>query len=121
MPSTIGEIDKHFAAGAETVTLTRAKWDGIQEISKGYSANHFELRKAQREADRVKRISRPVWRAARIVAEQMRRAMSYAASKNAHVALSKVEDWEMRLRHSMDVSWQDLPANHPKRMIDRRR
>ena len=30
-------------------------------------------------------------------------------------------DWEMRLRHSMDVSWSDLPLTHPKRMVDWRR
>jgi hypothetical protein len=50
-----------------------------------------------------------------------RRAMEYAASPNAHVALSKVQHWEMRLRHSMDVAWADLPADHPKRMVDWRR
>jgi hypothetical protein len=81
----------------------------VDSITPELSANATE-----READRVKRISRPVWRACKIVSEQMRHAMSYAASKNAHAALSKVEDWEMRLRHSMDVSWQDLTQDHPK-------
>jgi hypothetical protein len=51
----------------------------------------------------------------------MRRASEYAASRHAHVALSKVRDWEMRLRPSMDVSWSDLPADHPKQMVDARR
>jgi hypothetical protein len=62
-----------------------------------------------------------VWRACKIVATQMRRASEYAASRHAHVALSKVRDWEMRLRPSMDVSWSDLPADHPKQMVDARR
>ena len=30
----------------------------------------------------------------------------------------RIFEWEMRLRHSMDVSWSDLPENHPKRMVD---
>jgi hypothetical protein len=35
MPSTVAEVDKLFAAGAEAVALTRAEWDAIREISKG--------------------------------------------------------------------------------------
>ena len=35
MPSTIAEVDKLFAAGAESVSLTRAEWEAIQTISKG--------------------------------------------------------------------------------------
>jgi hypothetical protein len=31
MPSTIAEVDKLFAAGAESVTLTRAEWDAAQD------------------------------------------------------------------------------------------
>jgi len=33
----------------------------------------------------------------------------------------RLQDWERRLRHSMEVSWSDLPVNHPKRMVDWRR
>lgn len=66
MPSTIADVDKHFATGAETVTLTRAEWEGIQEISKGYFANGIEAGQAKREMERVKRISRPMWRARKI-------------------------------------------------------
>ena len=68
MPFTIAEVDKLFAAGAESVTLTRAEWEAIQEISKGYFANRVEVSKAKREVDRVQRISRPVWRARKVVA-----------------------------------------------------
>jgi hypothetical protein len=50
----------------------------------------------------------------------MRRALS-ASAVSGFVRVQRVQDWEMRLRHSMDVSWQDLPANHPKRMVDWRR
>jgi hypothetical protein len=63
-----------------------------------------------------------VWRACKVVAAQMRSAMEGRhLAKPPAVALVRVRDWEMRLRHSMDVSWQDLPANHPKRMVDWRR
>ena len=58
MPSTIAEIDRLFAAGAESVTLTRDDWCAIQELSKGYFANGLEVGRAQREMERVKRISR---------------------------------------------------------------
>jgi hypothetical protein len=43
MPSTIAEVDKLFAAGAESVTLTQAEWEAIQEVSKGYFANRVEV------------------------------------------------------------------------------
>jgi hypothetical protein len=55
------------------VTLTRAEWGAIQEISKGYFANGLEVSRAQREMERLKRISRPVWRACKIVAAQKER------------------------------------------------
>lgn len=76
-----------------------------------------EVSQAKREVDRVKRISKPAWRACNVVAAQMRREMSYAYS-SGQVPAGRIFDWEMRLRHSMDVSWSDLPANHPKRMVD---
>ena len=50
MPSTIAEVDKLFAAGAECVTLPRAEWEAIQEVSKGYQANHLEVSRARRGA-----------------------------------------------------------------------
>jgi hypothetical protein len=50
----------------------------------------------------------------------MRRAMSYAYISK-QVPAGRIFDWEMRLRHSTDLSWHDLPANHPKRRVDWRR
>jgi hypothetical protein len=120
MPSTIAEVDKLFAAGAESVTLTRAETESIQEVSKGYFANRVEVSQAKREMDRVKRISKPVWRACKAVAAQMRKEMS-DAYRSGQVPAARIFDWEMRLRHSMDVSWSDLPTTHPKRMVDWRR
>jgi hypothetical protein len=120
MPSTIAEVDKLIAAGAESVTLTRAEWDGIQEISKGYHANGTEVSSTKREVERITRISKPAWRACKAVAAQMRQEMSYAY-RSGQVPAGRIFDWEMRLRHSMDVSWPDLPTTHPKRMVDWRR
>jgi hypothetical protein len=120
MPSTIAQINDLFAGGAESVTLTRGDWEALQEVTKAYCANGLEVGRAQRETERVKRVSRPVWRACKAVAEQMRHALS-ASAVSGFVRVQKVQDWEIRLRHSMDVSWQDLPANHPKRMVDWRR
>jgi hypothetical protein len=90
MPSTIAEVDKLFAAGAESVTLARAEWEAIQILSKAYIANGVDVANTRREIERVKRISRPVWRASRIVSAQVQRAMEYATSAKGHVALSKV-------------------------------
>jgi hypothetical protein len=59
----------------------------------------------------VKRISKPVWRACKVVAAQMRQEMSYAY-RSGQVPAGRIFDWEMRLRHSMDVGWSDRPANH---------
>ena len=67
MPSTIAEVDNLFAEGAESVTLMRAEWQAIHEVSKGYFANRVEVSQASREVDRVQRISRPVWRACKAV------------------------------------------------------
>jgi hypothetical protein len=34
MSPTIAEVDKLFAVSAQAVTLTRAEWEAIQEVSK---------------------------------------------------------------------------------------
>jgi hypothetical protein len=120
MPSTIADVDKLFAAGAESVTLTRAEWEAIQEVQKGYRAKATEVSSAKREVERITRISKPVWRACKVVAAQMRDEMSYAY-RSKQVPAGRIFDWEMRLRHSMDVGWSDLPATHPRRMADWRR
>lgn len=51
----------------------------------------------------MKRISKPVWRACKVVAAQMRQEMSYAY-RSGQVPAGRLFDWEMRLWHSMDVS-----------------
>ena len=99
---TINEVEDLFAGGAESVTLTRAEWSSIQEISRGYFANGIEVSRAKAETERVKRIARPLWWACKIVARQMR-ACSCSAPR------SRVVDWEMRLRRAMTVEWRDLP------------
>jgi hypothetical protein len=99
---TIKEVEDHFAGGAESVTLTRAEWLSIQEISRGYFANGIEVSHARAEAERVKRIARQLWRACKIVSRQMR-ACACSASR------PRVMDWEMRLRHATTVDWRDLP------------
>ena len=99
---TIKEVDDYFASGAETVTLTRAEWSSIQEVSRGYFANGIEVSRAKAEAERVKRIARPLWRACKLVSRQTR-ACACSASR------SRVMDWEMRLRHATTVEWRDLP------------
>jgi hypothetical protein len=122
MPSTIASVNALFADGAESVTLTRDDWMAIREVVRTYCANGAEVGTARREAERVKRVSRPVWRACIGVAASMRKAMEGRhLARPPVVALARVETWEMRLRHSMDVSWQDLPPGHPKRMVDWRR
>ena len=120
MPYTIAEVDKLFAAGAEAVKLTRAEWEAIQEVQKGYRASGTDVSNAKREVERITRISKPVWRACKVVAAQMRQEMSYAY-RSGQVPAGRIFDWEMRLRHSMDVGWSDLPLTHPKRMVDWRR
>jgi hypothetical protein len=52
VPSTIAEVGKLFAAGAGSVTLTRAEWEAKQTVSKGYEANRTEVYNVQREAER---------------------------------------------------------------------
>jgi hypothetical protein len=38
MPATHAEVKQLFDAGAESVTLTRAEWEAIREITRGYCA-----------------------------------------------------------------------------------
>jgi hypothetical protein len=76
MPFTIAEIKKLSEDGAESVTLTRAEWEALWEVARGYCANALEVGRAQREMERVQRISRPVWVACRVVSGQIRRALA---------------------------------------------
>jgi len=60
---TIAAVDAHFATGAESVTLTRAEWASIQEVSRG----HFQERMRSARGDHGNgahpSIERPLWRA----------------------------------------------------------
>jgi hypothetical protein len=114
---TLAEIKAHFAAGAESVTLTRAEWESICEVMRSYCATGSERRKAEQEAERVKRIAQPVWRASKTVITQMQRAIAHGSLA---IRTDRVADWEMRLRHAMTVDWHDLPAGHPRRADYRR-
>lgn len=109
---TIGEVRAHFDGGAETVTLTRAEWESICAVMSTYCATCKQRREAEHEAERVKRIARPVWRACARTSRHMRWAI--ASSPHA-VSTRLVIEWEMRLRHAMAVRWQDLPPGHPGR------
>lgn len=44
-----------FAAGAESITLTREDWNAIQEISNGHFVDGLDVGRAQRETERIKR------------------------------------------------------------------
>ncbi len=108
---SIRDIEAHFAGGADSVTLTRKEWEQIQAIDIGYFATGCQLRKAEGEIERVKRIARPLWRACTRVALQMRGCACMASQY-------QVRDWEIRLRLATEVDWHDLPAN--KRMSMKR-
>lgn len=105
---TIHEINEHFAAGNETVTLTAAEWQSIRDVVRTYAATGSQLHAAQRETERVKRIARPVWRACHIIAEQIRRARS------SRVTDDQLADWERRLRLAMEIDRKDsVPLDAP--------
>ena len=99
---TIKEVEAHFATGVESITLTHAEWNSIQEIQRQYSTNQNQVRKAEREVERVKRIARPMWRACKSVARGIRNC---AGSPS----LWHLREWEMTLRHATTVDWRDLP------------
>lgn len=113
---TIHEINEHFAAGHETVTLTAAEWQSIREVVRTYSATGYQRKAAERETERVKRIARPVWRACRIVAEQIRRARQ----RTSRVSDERLADWERRLRLAMEIDRKDsVPLNIPFPHVER--
>jgi hypothetical protein len=101
---TIAEVKDHFAAGAESATLTRAEWQSIIDVVDSYCATGLEASRAKAEAERVKRIARPLWRACKSVARQIRGC-------GGSPSLWHLREWEMRLRHATEVDWRDLPPD----------
>ena len=111
MPSA-AEIERHFASGAETFTFTRAEWEAFYAQQQTYAATGIELRKAQTETERVKRIARPLWRAVAKVRRSMAGALERRPARAEPVPRSSVEAWERMLRYAQELDWRDLPAGH---------
>lgn len=113
MPSA-ADIERHFATGAETITLTREEWRQFYERAQGYAATGRELRQALAETERVKRIAVPLWRAVARVRRSMAKTFERCPGRAERIPRCDVEGWERILRHAQDVDWQDLPAGHRK-------
>lgn len=113
MPSA-AEIERHFASGAESITLTRVEWEAFYAHQQTFAATGLELRKAQAEIERVKRVARPLWLAVVRVRRGMAQAFERCPRRAERIPRCDVEDWERVLRHAQDVDWQDLPAGHRK-------
>ena len=111
MPSA-AEIERHFASGAETFTFTRAEWEAFYAQQQTYAATGIELRKAQTETERVKRIARPLWRAVTKVRRSMAGALERHPGRAERVPRGNVEEWERLLRYAQELDWKDLPAGH---------
>lgn len=110
MPSA-AEIERHFATGADSITLTRAEWEAFYVQQREYSATGLELRKAQAETERVKRIAQPLWRAVAKVRRSMAGALERRPGR-AEVPRGSVEAWERMLRYAQELDWKDLPAGN---------
>lgn len=119
MPSA-AEIERHFAYGAETITLTRAEWEAFYAQQQTFAATGLEVRKAQAEIERVKRVARPLWRAIVRVRRSMAKTFERCPGRAERIPRCDVEEWERLLRHAQDVDWQDLPAGHRKVAMYRR-
>lgn len=111
MPSA-AEIECHFATGAESITLTRAEWEAFYAQQCEYAATGLELRKAQTETERLKRIARPLWRAVAKVRRGMAGALERRPGRAEAIPRSSVEAWERMLRYAQELDWKDLPAGH---------
>ncbi len=109
---TIAEIELHFAAGAESITLTRAESEAFYAQQRDYAARGLELRKAQAETERVKRIARPLWSAVVKVGRSMAGALERLPGRAERVPRGSVEAWERMLRYAQELDWKDLPAGH---------
>lgn len=109
--ASIDMINTRLGDG-DTVTMTREEWQALCEFWRGVSAHSNEASSLRDELDRVKRVSRPLWIAARRVRDQMDRAINSAVRADAHVALEKVRDWRIALDCAMRVRISDLPAGH---------
>lgn len=111
MPSA-AEIERHFASGAETFTFTRAEWEAFYAHARTYAATGRELRQAQAEVERMKRIARPLWRAIARVRRDMAKAFDRCPGRAERIPRGDVEEWARILRWAQDVDWHDLPAGH---------
>ena len=108
---TAKQIEDHFATGAESVTLTRYEWETIQETARGYMANLMQVRNAEKEVARLRKISLPMWYACRRVAREIRECEK---APTTHQLIS----WEIDLRLSTEIDWRDLPR-HKRRTFRR--
>ena len=109
--ASIDMINKRLGDG-DTVTMTKEEWLALCEFWHGVSVHSNETSALRHELERVQRISRPLWRAARRVRDQMERALSTATVADAHIARGRVEDWLIDLDCAMKVKISDLPAGH---------
>ena len=109
--ASIDMINKRLGDG-DRVEMTRSEWFALCEYWREVSAHSNEASSLRDELDRVKRVSRPLWIAARHVRDQMDRAIDSAVRANAHVALEKVRNWRIALDCAMQVRISDLPAGH---------
>ena len=101
---TSGQVEQHVAAGAESVTLTRYEWEEIMSTHRGYMANMSQVRKAEEETARIRKISLPMWYACRRVAREIRECTEVPTT---HQLVS----WEIDLRLVTEIDWRDLPTH----------
>ena len=98
------QVEQHFAAGAESVTITRCEWEEIMATHRGYMANMSQVRKAEEETARIRKISLPMWYAWRCVAREIRECQELPTT---HQLVS----WEIDLRLVTEIDWRDLPKH----------
>lgn len=113
MGNVLLDIEERLMARADgRVEITQVEWEILRDAFQRELASGSELYRTKSELARVQRISRPLWRACRHVRAGMERAISQAASEQAHVALAKVRDWEIDLRLALRIDITDAPPGH---------
>jgi len=111
-PNPYQEIAGRFAS-ADRAELTRSEWEWLSQAFQDNIRLGSECSRLRAELERVRRIGRPLWRAAARVRQRMRGALERAPGAFERVPRCDVVEWERQLRHAMTLDTKDAPPGHP--------
>ena len=113
--STLDQIAERFAQG-DRAELTKDEWNWLAKAWADRSRLQSENHILRTELERVRRIARPLWRAARRVQKEMRGEISAAVVTHRHILPERVGGWSIDLDMVLDIDVRDAPPGHRKHL-----